>query len=309
MYAAPSAGRCEVVKLLTAAGADVEAGTSSGATPLHNAVQQSNLCVVRALLDEGAEVDAPDRNGATPLQLAARRGGTEVVQLLLAADADLHAASSDGTALHAAIRAGEYWVVQLLLAAGAGLGAAGDEDSTPLHVAAAGGKTDLVQQLLRMGADPRLQDVHGETALDYAASVGRLDFVQIMLEAWGQPAATSGDLVRAAKLAMMAHNEPTFWIYQQQDRQPMVTFVRLAKELHKLYPEDLQELFVFPPPVPAGAAVAALLDSRASDVSGMQWQRAALRKQEEDVAKEEMRVQQLLLAVASMRQRSQRETV
>ncbi len=57
----------EVVKLLLAAGADVNAGDVMGMTPLHHAVSEGCLDDVKLLIGAGADVNARDRNGVTPL--------------------------------------------------------------------------------------------------------------------------------------------------------------------------------------------------------------------------------------------------
>lgn len=57
-----------VIKLLLGAGADVNAHTSDGTTPLMNAVPHP--CNLRALLDGGADLNARDKWGRTALQLA-----------------------------------------------------------------------------------------------------------------------------------------------------------------------------------------------------------------------------------------------
>ncbi|GAA2873773.1 hypothetical protein GCM10010517_34350 [Streptosporangium fragile] len=57
-------------------------------TPLHQAAQEGAVQVIKLLLAAGAEVDAVDADGATPLWEAVRHGRDEAVKLLLAAGAD-----------------------------------------------------------------------------------------------------------------------------------------------------------------------------------------------------------------------------
>ncbi|MHC4251452.1 MAG: ankyrin repeat domain-containing protein, partial [Planctomycetota bacterium] len=64
---AAGGGHTEVVKLLLAAGADVNAGDVDGQTPLHHAVSEGCLEDVELLIEAGANVNAKDRNGTTPL--------------------------------------------------------------------------------------------------------------------------------------------------------------------------------------------------------------------------------------------------
>ena len=75
-------GDVSKAKALLAKGAEVNAETDLGATPLDLAAYHGHLDVVKALLAKGAEVDAKDEYGRTPLDLAALEGHLDVVQAL-----------------------------------------------------------------------------------------------------------------------------------------------------------------------------------------------------------------------------------
>ena len=60
--------------------------------------------VVKYLLKSGAQVDAVSRRGRTPLHDASKRGHSEVVELLVEAGADIAAQDEDGlSAVHWAV--------------------------------------------------------------------------------------------------------------------------------------------------------------------------------------------------------------
>lgn len=61
--------------------------TERGHTPLHLAVLEKQIPCIRVLLAAGAEVDSRNQIGHTPLASAARDGTMEAVELLLAAGA------------------------------------------------------------------------------------------------------------------------------------------------------------------------------------------------------------------------------
>lgn len=75
----------ETVKVLVAAGADVNAAADNGQTPLHSAAQASDD-IVRFLAAHGARLEAKDKQGRTPLDMAlgvglrGRAGGPAVVR-------------------------------------------------------------------------------------------------------------------------------------------------------------------------------------------------------------------------------------
>lgn len=79
-------GDTELIRLLTAAGADINAKKGGflweGYTPLHMAVQSGNAAVARLLLEAGADVNALSRRAGTPLDLAVQCGRAECIGVL-----------------------------------------------------------------------------------------------------------------------------------------------------------------------------------------------------------------------------------
>lgn len=93
----------QVIRLLVAAGADVNAPDDHGSTPMHEAAEGDwgNATAVRTLLELGAAPDPTDEHGRTPLMLAADRAEVECIMLLLDAGADAARLDSEGaSALH-----------------------------------------------------------------------------------------------------------------------------------------------------------------------------------------------------------------
>lgn len=74
------AGSRDVASLLFSKGADLEAVTDEGWTPLHMAAMHGNGALAEQLLGRGAKVDPRDKAGRTPLDLA---GGSEPVTRIL----------------------------------------------------------------------------------------------------------------------------------------------------------------------------------------------------------------------------------
>jgi hypothetical protein len=71
-----------VLRLLLEHGADTNAQSQSGSTPLHVASSNGALGVVRLLLEHGADVEATNKYGDTALEEAAEERHDEVVKLL-----------------------------------------------------------------------------------------------------------------------------------------------------------------------------------------------------------------------------------
>ena len=81
LHLAAKWGHKEVVALLLANQAEVNAQTESGETPLHYAAENGEKEVAALLLASQAEVNAMDIHGQTPFHLSAR-WEPEVVELL-----------------------------------------------------------------------------------------------------------------------------------------------------------------------------------------------------------------------------------
>ena len=86
-----------MAELLIRNGADVNAKSDDGYTPLHMAAGSGFVDVVHVLLAKGATVDAADNAGSTPLKDAAFMGRADVVKALLAAKADPNAKTAKGS--------------------------------------------------------------------------------------------------------------------------------------------------------------------------------------------------------------------
>jgi len=82
LHLAAQNGRKDLVELLLAKKAEVNAKAINGWTPLHYAARDGHKDVVKLLLANKAEVDARNRNGVTPLFMAKSMGHTDVAEFL-----------------------------------------------------------------------------------------------------------------------------------------------------------------------------------------------------------------------------------
>ena len=132
------------MQVLIDAGADVEAGGTSGKSPLFRALR--SLDALKLLVRAGARVGATNNNGDTCLTVAARDGHTETVR---------------------------YLVGLPEVDAGAGVGATNNNGDTCLTVAARYGRTETVRYLVGLpGVDVNHADTNGYTALHHAVWQG-----------------------------------------------------------------------------------------------------------------------------------------
>jgi len=139
----------------------LNAPDEGGLTPLHFAALKGDANRVAFLLMVGAQADARTPDGQTPMHLAM---DPDVVTVLYRHGADLNARTNTGeTPLHFAIMSERPDVVQRLIDLGAEVNARNGGKETPLHLAAATGDTRVTALLLAHGADPCLRDVNGFT--------------------------------------------------------------------------------------------------------------------------------------------------
>ena len=184
-----SASLARVVDCLEA-GRDVNARVL-GRTPLHWAVTyDADLRVIEALVEAGADVNARTENGHTPLHFAPNEYipsrplmepghqprsqwyYTAVIKLLVDAGADVNARADNGeTPLHWAAFASDDNAASILVLVDAGADpSARDEDgNTPLYKASLENNLASILVLVAAGADVNAQDPRGETPLHWAA--------------------------------------------------------------------------------------------------------------------------------------------
>lgn len=188
-------GSPEIVELLRAHGADLDAAEGSGITLLMSMAadqddRKRSQRVVAALIDQGADVDKRSLAGRSALLLAVKADKAKSVRRLLEAGAEVDARDRDGwTPLMLAARDGRTDLVEDLLAAGADPSALSDTGWTPLMWASWYGHTAVIERLLGAGADPDLASYVGGTALIRAVQAGRPNVVAILLAGGADPGA------------------------------------------------------------------------------------------------------------------------
>ena len=126
--------------------------------PLHQAVVSGDRSAIERLIRSGADVNAATRYGVTPLLLAAQRGGGDLIELLLKAGASVKTAEAtlpEGqTLLMHAARTGNVASMKGLIAAGSSVNAAETRTGTTAVIwAATSNRADAIRVLAEAGAD------------------------------------------------------------------------------------------------------------------------------------------------------------
>lgn len=154
----------EKVRSLLAAGADVNAKSPYGATPLFFACDRGNVEIVRLLLDKGADVNIRDTfYKATPTAWAMQKGNPEIIRLLLD-----KGAQEVEMAMTFAIDGAHPAIVKSALARGAIKQEALDKH---LRNATRKGNAEIVELLKQAGARPVVEyKVDAATLKKYVAT-------------------------------------------------------------------------------------------------------------------------------------------
>jgi len=128
-----------VARCLNAGGSTLaNTAAEGGVTPLHLASALDRADMIALLIAHGAWVDAPSAGGFTPLHWAAAENATNALQKLIASGADMAAVTDSGiTPLHWAASRNATNSVRLLIQAGLAVASHTESGQTPLHWAVA----------------------------------------------------------------------------------------------------------------------------------------------------------------------------
>ncbi|WP_265027666.1 ankyrin repeat domain-containing protein [Wolbachia endosymbiont (group B) of Chorthippus parallelus] len=174
LHDAASKGYIEIVRLLKAQGANVDA-KSYNAKPLHYAARNGYEDIVAFLIvgkEKSEGVDSRGRNNWTPLHYAARHGRLAVVEFLIGEDADINLKDTNrNKPLHVAAQYGHTNVMEFFLRKnreGLSIDDKGISGKTALHQAAEKSHSASVEFLIEKGADINIQDSEENTPLQLA---------------------------------------------------------------------------------------------------------------------------------------------
>jgi cytohesin len=143
-----------MVQLLTAKGANIDAGSRASQMLMYEAASSGRRDLVELLITNGVNVNVQNDRGDSSLYLALRQGHKDVAELLIAQGANVNEKNRDErTVLHEAAYGGCGTAAKLLIERGVDINAKDRNDMTPLHEAATYGHTDVAELLIANGAD------------------------------------------------------------------------------------------------------------------------------------------------------------
>jgi ankyrin repeat protein len=212
-----AADNLEKTRVLVAHGAEVNARSNDGRSPLAIAASKAGASpIVKFLLEHGANPNPAGPTDTVPIRQAAAAGDADVMQLLLDHGADPKAAgeealvgsvetdckkciqlvekSLDAKAYNAAlvdlsVHSENFEAIKVAIEHGASVKATDVEGRTPLLFAANSDflPLDTVQLLIDHGADVNARNMYGHTPLYLAKLHGNTPIVDLLLKSGAKP--------------------------------------------------------------------------------------------------------------------------
>jgi len=182
LHRAAANGDKDIVQLLIAADADVNAKGENGRTPLDSAIRKDETETADLLRKHGGKSGAEDS-----IHVAAEVGNFEAVKQHLTAGTDVNAKNNKGyTPLHQAVHDGHKKVIELLIARGADVNAKNKYEVTALHMAAVNGHKEIAELLIAEGVAVNAKGLDVDTPLDWAIFSGYTETADLIRKHGGK---------------------------------------------------------------------------------------------------------------------------
>jgi ankyrin repeat protein len=217
---AATKGYVSEVERLIGEGADVDAKTSEGATPLIFAVANNNTDAVKMILQYTTVFDEITSEYETPLLIAVKNNNNEIAELLIRAGSNVDSSDNYGaTPLHYASIYGYLQIVDLLLYYDASIDKKSNEGTTPLLAAIWSGYADVADLLIQNGANMEARDNDGYTPFLMAAYKGDTLMMDLLYKHKVDIYATNKANHNALTLAISANQtEETEYLLRKGDK-------------------------------------------------------------------------------------------
>ncbi len=173
LHIACETGSIKIVTLLLDAGANLNAENNYGYRPITIAVLRNDAVLTAFLISRGAQTDVLNVKLFTLLQLAAQFGCTASASVLLQHGAELEGDSLRGSPLLMAARYGHLPMVKLLITVGSSTFGRDYDGNTALHLALGSKHYNVATFLIKIGADPYSLNHAQNTPLEMRSEIAQ----------------------------------------------------------------------------------------------------------------------------------------
>lgn len=181
-------GSAALTSTLMHHGADIILQNPAGENALYLAVKNKNEMLVKMLIDAGADVNIPSHIGKSSLQCACQEGDDHMVAMLLTASArSSHGVLFNGVLLEAVLKGSgsvdfKLAMLRFCVKAGVRIDSPEHYGNTALVEYSDDGHFEIVELLIQAGARLEALDSSGRTALFRASSSSHIRTVKLLLD-------------------------------------------------------------------------------------------------------------------------------
>jgi len=200
------------IKLLIRHGSKVDVKDQEGWTPLHQAAGNGSIEIVQLLVANGADINAQTTDGRKPMDEALKMTSIQHkldLRLLEVADLLLKKGTTPGS-IHLAAYAGDIESLREFVAQGVDVNAKNALELTPLHTASLGGHKQIVTFLIAKGADLNAEAFQHKTPLHYAAWGGHGDIAALLIRHGANVHGVEGNMTETSRAAMTPLQQAAF---------------------------------------------------------------------------------------------------
>jgi ankyrin repeat protein len=181
MYAVDN-GDIQITRILVLNGADINRKPHNGVTALLSSTLINHLDIAEFLIRNGANINDPDAQGISPLMYAVIYNYPVLRDMLIYYGADIHQTDNEGNnPLILAVFMNNPEIVEIFLDQNANVNSEDKNGFTPLMLAAQNGDTAIMNLLINKQADLNAKNKYGNTALSLAVKNGHIEAVNLLI--------------------------------------------------------------------------------------------------------------------------------